>query len=117
MARTPISVGSIPEAGLDVVAGATFATMAAGANNGVTFDYTTGALAALRNTTGATAVFTVKVPTPAAFTAKGVTVPDVPVSVPNLRTVLYALSAIFQQPDGSVAVDCDAAGQIAIIRP
>lgn len=116
MTRTAISVGSIPASGLDVVVVATFTTMTAGASNGVEFPYTAGAWAILRNTTGATINFTFKVPTPAAYAAKGVTMPDVTVAVLNTRTLLYPLSPIFMQDDGLVGVDCDAAGMIAVAR-
>lgn len=117
MARAAISVGTIPAGGLDVILGGTYATMGVGANNGVTFDYQPGALVIVRNTSGATATFTFKVPTADGYAAKGLTVPDATLAVPNARTVLYPLSGIFVQPDGRVAVDCDVAGLIAVVQP
>jgi hypothetical protein len=110
MARTAIGVGGIPAGGLDVIVGATFTTMGVGANNGVEFAYRPGALVIVRNTSGATAAFTFKVPTPDGYAAKGLT-------VPNARTMLYPLSGIFVQGDGLVAVDCDVAGLITVVQP
>lgn len=116
MARAAIAVETMPHAGIDLNVGGTYTTMGVGADNGVEFEYSPGALLYLRNTTGATITFTVLVPTPDAYAQSGIVIPDVAISVLNSRSVAYQSSGIFAHPDGKMRVDCSAAGLIAVMR-
>jgi hypothetical protein len=114
MARTNITAQVLGNNGLNLT-DATYSTLETGAGNGVTFDYDASALVVLKNATGGAAVYTFKVPTPAAFAAKSLTVPDVTVTLATGKTQVYPLSAIFKQSDEKVYVDCDVAGQLLVL--
>lgn len=114
MARTNIMAQAIPNTGLNLT-DATYATLGVGANNGVAFDYDAGDSAVLKNATGGSVTYTFKVPTPAAYAAQSLTVPDVTVAVATGKTVLYPLAAIFRQDDGKVYVDCSAAANLLVM--
>jgi len=91
--------------------------MSTGAGNGVEFRLDPTDIIILKNTTGGTAVYTIKVPSPSGYSDKGVTVPDVTVSVAAGKTYLYKPSNIFKQSDGDMIVECDVAGDILVISP
>lgn len=114
MARTNITAQVLGDSGLNIT-DATYSTLGAGANNGVTFDYDPSALVVLKNGTGGSAVYTFKVPTPSAYAAKSLTVPDVTVTLATGKSLIYPLSAIFKQSDEKVYVDCDVAGQLLVL--
>lgn len=114
MARTNITAQALANSGLNLT-DATYSTLGTGANNGVTFDYDASEVVVLKNPTGGAAVFTFKVPTPANYSAKGITVPDVTVTVAASKTWVYPLSPIFKQSDDKVYLDCDVAGQVLIV--
>lgn len=114
MARTNITAQAIPNGGLNLT-DATYSTLGVGADNGVTFDYDAGDLVVLKNATGGSVTYTFKVPTPTAYAAKSLTVPDVTVVVATAKTVIYALAALFRQDDGKVYVDCSAAANLLVL--
>lgn len=115
MTTTAISADALTATGYNLTDSSDFTTMVAGTGNGVEFSYNATDLIVLKNTTGSTAVYTFKVPSPSNFSAKGVTVPDATVSVANGKTWLYKLSAIFRQSDGDVIVECDQTADILIL--
>lgn len=114
MARTNITAQAIDNAGLNLT-DATYATLGVGASNGVTFDYDAGDLVVLKNATGGSVTYTFKVPTPTAYAAKGVTLPDVTVVLATGKTAVYPLSSIFRQDDGKVHLDCSAAANALVM--
>lgn len=116
MARATIVSVAISDNGYNLTDSAGFATLGTGAGNGVAFTYAAKDVVVLKNDTGGTAVFTLKVPSPAAYTLKGLTVPDESVSVANGKTYLYPLSSIFKQSDDSVYIDCDVAGKVLVLQ-
>lgn len=116
MARTPITATAVPDTGLNLT-DATFATLGTGANNGVSFAYDGNNRVILKNDTGGAATFTVKVPTPTAYTNVGVTVPDMSVAVANGKTYEFkALSlSVARQSDGAIYIDCNVAGKVLVL--
>lgn len=116
MARTNISAVSIPDTGYNLTDSAGFSTLGVGASNGVTFNYDPAHLVVLKNDSGSSATYTFKVPTPAQFSGQGITIADVTVAVATGKTVLYPLSAIFQQSDGLVYLDCSVAGKALVLE-
>jgi hypothetical protein len=115
MSRVAISAVAITETGYNLTDSASFTTMGTGVGNGVEITYDPGYILVLKNATGGNAVYTFKVPQPAAFAAKGITVPDVDVTVATAKSWLYPLAGIFRQTDGKVYVDCDVAANILVL--
>jgi len=115
MARTPITATAVPDTGLNIT-DASFATLGAGASNGVTFPYDSNNRVILKNDTGGAATFTIKVPTPTIYSNVGVTVPDMTVSVANGK--MYEFKAVSlnvgRQSDGSIYIDCNVAGKVLV---
>lgn len=115
MARTPITATAVPHTGLNIT-DASFATLGAGANNGVTFPYDSNIRIILKNDTGGAATFTIKIPTPTTYSDIGVTVPDMTVSVANGK--MYEFKGVSlnvgRQSDGSIYIDCNVAGKVLV---
>jgi hypothetical protein len=114
MARVTITATAVPAATYNLTDSADFTALSTGAGNGVQFTYNGAHLLVLKNTTGGTAAYTIKVPTPAAYTSIA-TIPDDTVSVGTLDTHLVKLSSVYKQSDGMVYVDCDVAGSALLI--
>ena len=115
MTRAAIVAVAITDTGYNLTDSAAFAVLGTGAGNGVTFTYSAASIVVLKNTTAGAAVYTFKVPQPPPYAAKGVTVPDVPVTVAAGKSWFYRPSPIFQQTDEKVYVDCDVAGSILVM--
>lgn len=116
MTRAAITAVTVSDNGYNLTDSASFATLGTGAGNGVSFEYSQRDLLVLKNGTGGSAVYTIKVPTPTAFSERGLTVPDETVTVATGKTWLYPMSAIFKQSDDAVYVDCDVAASILVMR-
>lgn len=114
MARTNITAQTLGNSGLNIT-DATYSTLGVGADNGVTFDYDGGDLVVPKNATGGSVTYTFKVPTPAPYAAKSVTVPDVTVVLATAKSLIYPLASIFRQDDGKVYVDCSAAANLLVL--
>ena len=115
MTRAAIVSVAISETGYNLTDSAAFATMGTGAGNGVSFTYSAASIIVLKNTTAGAAVYTFKVPAATAYSAKGVTLPDVTVTLAAGKSWLYRPSGIFKQSDDKVYVDCDVAGSILVM--
>lgn len=114
MATTVITKTNWPDTGFNVIDG-TYATLSTGSGNGVEFTYDPSAMVFLRNGTGGDATFSILVPTPAQFAAKGVTVPADTVVVPTGDTIVYPMSPIYKQAAGTVKIECDVAGEVLVL--
>ena len=117
MATTPITATALAATGYNLADSADFATLTTGAGNGVEFKLDVTDIVVLKNDTGGAAVFTLKVPSPTDFSSKGVTIPDVTVTVAAGKTWVYKLSSIFKQADGDVIIECDVAGKVLVLSP
>ena len=118
MARTALTSGAqstVPATGKNVT-DMTVDTLATGAGNGVEVPYTQGAHLLLQNDTGGSAAFTVKVPTPTGMDARGITVPDITITVAVGKDWLYPLDGILRQTGDLVYVDCDVAGKVGLLQ-
>jgi hypothetical protein len=117
MAAANISAVSVPAGGYNLTDSADFTTLVAGAGNGVTFTYNPTDLIIMKNDTGGAGVFTIKTPTPAAYSGI-VTVGDETVSVANGKTYMYPILAIFKNTStGKITIECDVAGKVLVVRP
>ena len=115
MARTPITATAVPDTGLNIT-DVSFATLGAGASNGVTFPYDGNNRILLKNDTGGAATFTVKIPTPTNLAGIGVTVPDMTVSVANGKVYEFKSASlqVARQSDGNIYIDCNVAGKVLV---
>lgn len=95
---------------------AAVATMVSGANNGVEIPYDPTGEILLRNDSGASRQYTIKLSTKADLTAMGLTTPDLPVTVANNKDWLVPMNGAFKQTGSVVYVDCDGAGKIALVK-
>lgn len=117
MTTTAITATTITATGYNLTDSSDFETMTAGAGNGVEFSYDANDIVILKNGTGGSVDFTIKAPTPATYSAKGITISDVTVTVADGKTWAYKLSAIFKQSDGDVIIECDDTADILILTP
>lgn len=115
MARTAITAASIPSTGYNLTDSTDFATLGVGASNGVSFAFDSGTLVYLKNDTGGSATFTLKVPTPTTYSTLSLTIPDMTISVANGKTVVLRPNSILRQSDGSVYIDCSVAGKVMVL--
>ncbi len=115
MARSALAPVSIPTTGYNVTDSAAFAALTAGANNGKIIDYDAAARILLKNTTGGAAVYTIKMATPAPYSALGVTISDMTVTVAAGKTWELKPHAAMLQADGKIYIDCDVAGSILVL--
>jgi hypothetical protein len=115
MARVPITAVTIPDTGYNVTDSVDFETMVSGANNGVTLPHNSAARIVLYNSTGGALTYTLKVPTPAAYTAIGVTFDDVDVTVAAGDMWELKQNSLFRQSDGNIYIDCSGAGKILVL--
>lgn len=115
MARTAITSASIANTGYNLTDSTGFSTLSTGSGNGVSFAYDSATLIYMKNDTGGSAVFTIKVPTPSTYSGLSLTIPDMTVTVANGKTVIMKPNAIFRQTDGSIYVECDVAGKVLIL--
>jgi len=116
MARSALTAVSLPTTGYNVTDSADFATMMAGAGNGKEIVYNGATRILLKNTTGGAAVYTVKIPTPAQYTAIGLTLSDMAVSVGAAKTWELKPHAAMKQDDGKIYIDCSVAGSILVLE-
>jgi len=92
-------------------------TMATGAGNGVTFAYDKKDLIILNNPTGGNAIYSFIIYDAAGVSAAGGSITDTTITVATTKKhILSELPIIFQQADNLVYVDCDVAGEIAVIN-
>lgn len=117
MATTVITATTLTATGYNLTDSADFTTMVAGAGNGVEFAYAANDIVVLKNDTAGSATYTIKTPSPSNFSGKGITVPDATVVIAAGKTYMYRASAIFQQSDGNVIIECSATAKIMVLRP
>ena len=115
MARVPITAVSIPDTGYDLTDSEDFETMVAGASNGVTFAQNAANRIILRNPTGGALTYTFKIPTPASYSAVGVTIPDATVTLAAGDDWVLEPQSVFRQSDGNIYCDCSGAGEILVL--
>lgn len=115
MARTTITATAITDTGYNLTDSASFSTLGVGASNGVAFTLNTAERIILLNDTGGAATFTIKIPTPASYTAIGVTVPDMTVAVANGKTYVLEPPSVARQSDGMMYIDCSVAGKVLVL--
>lgn len=115
MARTGITAVTLTATGYNLTDSAGFATLSTGAGNGVSFAFNRNDTIVLKNDSGGSADFTIKIPTPGTYSAR-TTVNDDTVTVADGKTWLYKCTEIFKQSDGDVYIDCDVAGKVLVLR-
>lgn len=116
MARSTLAAVSIPTIGYNLTDSAGFAALTPGANNGKIIDYDPAAVIVLKNTTGGAAVYTIKMVTPSPYSALGLTLSDMTVTVAAAKTWELKPHAAMQQADGDIYIDCDVAGSILVLK-
>lgn len=115
MARSALAAVAIPATGYNMTDSADFAVLATGAGNGKEIVYDGGSRIVLKNTTGGAAVYTIKVPTPAPYSAIGITLSDMTITVAAGKTWEVKPHPAMQQADGKIYIDCDVAGSILVL--
>ncbi len=112
MATQSLSLTNITKTGLDLTDASNYQTMTTGSGNGSVFDYNKASLIFLRNTTGGSAVYTIKTDQGADYSDRSITIPDLTVTVPTTETWVVPVSAIYGR--SSITVECDVAGLIMV---
>ncbi len=116
MARSTLAAVDIPATGYNLTDSAAFAVLTPGATNGKIIDYDAAARIILKNTTGGAAVYTIKMVTPSQFSALGLTLSDMTVTVAAGKTWELKPHAAMQQADGKLYIDCDVAGSLLVLK-
>lgn len=115
MARTTITATAITDTGYNLTDSADFTTMTLGSGNGVAFVLTTSDRIILKNDSGSSATYTIKIPTPASYSSIGVTVPDMTVTVATGKSYVLEPPITARQSDGMIYIDCSVAGKILVL--
>ncbi len=116
MARAALAAVTIPATGYNLTDSSDFATLSTGAGNGRIIDYDAATRIVLKNTTGGAAVYTVKMVTPATYSALGLTISDMTVTVAAGKTWELKPHAAMEQADGKLYIDCDVAGSLLVLK-
>lgn len=115
MARTAFTPVGVPTTGYNLTDSADFAVLATGANNGKIIPFDSASRIILKNTTGGAAVYTIKIPTPSQYSAIGITLSDMTVTVAAGKTWDLKPHAAMKQTDGNIYIDCDVAASILVM--
>jgi hypothetical protein len=115
MARSALAAVDITDTGYNLTDSAAFVALSTGANNGKEIVYNPAAVIVLKNTTGGNAVYTIKIVTPPEYTAIGLTLSDMTVTVATLKTWVMQMKSVMRQADGKVYIDCDVAGSLLVL--
>jgi len=117
MASVLITAVALPhnQAGYNLTDSADFSTLVAGAGNGVRFAWTDSLLVVLKNDTAGAAVFTLKLPVPAAISAYGGTITNPTNSVAAAKTELMRLDSQFRDANAEVTIECDVAAKVLVL--
>jgi len=121
MATQSVTKTAIPHnaTGLNLT-DATFQTMTTGSGNGSIWTHSDDDIVVLKNDTGGTATFTLKLSSTAKTPATnyGSTVADPTVSVADGKTKLIRMdSSSFRDASGNATVECNVAGKIIVLSP
>lgn len=115
MARSALAPVSIPATGYNLTDSAGFVALTPGADNGKIIDYNAAARIILKNTTGGAAVYTIKMVTPSPYSALGLSISDMAITVAAGKTWEVKPHAAMQQEGGQIYIDCDVAGSILVL--
>ena len=115
MARSALAATTIAATGYNLTDSADFAALSTGAGNGKEIVYDPAARIILKNTTGGAAAYTIKIPTPAQYSAIGITLSDMTVTVAAAKTWELKPHASMKQSDGKIYIDCDVAGSLLVL--
>jgi hypothetical protein len=114
MTRVLITATAVPAATYNLTDSTDFETLVTGAGNGVEFTHNPAHLLILKNASGLSADFTIKVPTPSTYTDI-TTVNDDVITVADGKTYLVKLASVYKQTNGLVYVDCDQACDVLLV--
>lgn len=115
MARSALAATVLTDTGYNLTDSADFVALSTGAGNGKEITYDPAARIILKNTTGGAAAYTVKIPTPAQYTAIGITLSDMTVTVAAAKTWELKPHAAMRQTDGKIYIDCDVAASLLVL--
>lgn len=121
MAATLITKVAIPHnaVGYNLTDSADFSTLTTGAGNGVKFAYEDDLIVVLWNTTGGSAVYTLKIgQSITKITTYGGSITSPTKTVANGKQFQFRLESIFKNAvDGLVYIECDVAGKVLVQDP
>lgn len=120
MTATLITKHAIPHtnAGYAFTDSADFATLSTGSGNGVDFAYEDDLLVALKNDTGGSATFTLKIPANAQISTNGGSITSPTRVVADGKTFLMRLDKVFRDgATGLVTIECNVAGKVLVLDP
>lgn len=115
MTRSTLAATTIAATGYNLSDSADFVVMSTGAGNGKEIAYDPAYRIVLKNPTGGNAVYTIKIPTPAQYTAVGITLSDMTVTVGTTDIWEVKPHATMAQTTGKIYIDCDVAGAILVL--
>jgi hypothetical protein len=114
MATTAATVISI-SGDYNLTDSADFETMTSGAGNGHTFSYRADRIVILKNDSGASRDYTVKMPTPGVYSAAGYTLADATVTVATGKSYVWRPAEVYAS-GGTITIECNGAGKLLILE-
>lgn len=115
MTRSALAATTIAATGYNLSDSADFVVLSTGAANGKEITYDPAYRIVLKNPTGGNAIYTIKIPTPAQYTAIGITLSDMTVTVGTTDIWELKPHAAMCQSDGKIYIDCDVAGALLVL--
>lgn len=120
MAAATITKVAIPHtsAGYNLTDSADFTTLVAGSGNGVQCTHEDDLIVVLKNDTGGSATFTLKIPASSSLTTYGGAITSPTVVVANGKLVQLRLDSLFRSgTTGYVTIECNVAGKVLVQDP
>lgn len=118
MATAEITKVAVPHTNAGVnLTDAAFTTLVAGAGNGVKFLWESDLLLYLRNDSGGSLTFTLKLAPGSEYTAYGATITSPTIVIANGKTYLVRLNQVFKSSDSYAYVECSGAGKALVLDP
>ena len=120
MAAATITKVAIPHtsAGYNLTDSADFTTLVAGSGNGVQFTHESDLIIVLKNDTGGSATFTLKIPASSSLTTYGGSITSPTIVVANGKTYLLRLDTLFRDGStGYVTIECNVGGKALVLAP
>ena len=115
MAAVVVNSVAMSADGSSTLAGISYTTLVSGAGAGVFFTYDTTKFILLKNDSGGAAVFTVLLKDYEDLDDIGATPDDMTIAVADGSTHMLPMSAPFRNSSGQVTIECDVAGEVAVI--
>lgn len=119
MAVVPISKVTLlhTNAGYNLTDSADFTALVSGAGNGVSFAWASNDLVVLKNDSGSSATYTIKLGPFNGITNYGGSITNPTIVIANNKSYFARLDSQFADASGNVVIECSVAGKALVVTP